>query len=876
MSLRRFFQRGASRRELSREIAAHLAEETEENVARGISELEARRQARLDFGSEQEVLEDVWKLDTVGILDDLWRDLRYAFRRLSRAPGFTAVAVLVMALGIGANTTLFTVVRSVLLKPLPFEDSDRLVALYEQSADGKHPYNVVAGGIYSEWQSQSRSFEQMAIRGGSAYNLTGSDGQLPEKLDGGKCSWNLFATLGIKPAYGRFFLAEDDAPEATATVVLTWNLWKRRFGGDPAIVGQNIRLDGQAFTVIGILPSWFSYPDPETQVWTSVRHETRPAAMQSLNNHQFRVIARLKKDRTLQQALTDVDTIEKTLRSAHPELSQTIGSAANLRPLLDEYVGGYKTPLYVLMAATGCFLLIACLNVANLLVAQSAARRREFAIRAALGGSRARLLREQLSESLALSAMGGTAGVVIVALAIQWLVRVRRDLPRVETIHIDFGVIAFAAFVTMMSGIVAGLMPALGVTTNRLLEVLQESSRSHSGGRTKAQLRKALLSIEVGLTAVLLIAGGLLAKSYERLRESDLGCGTRNILTLRVDLPKLKYLGQQRTTFFEKAIAGIRALPGVERAGMITIPPGFGYGSDDSFTIPEHPPLPPGHVNLAVVRFADPGAFATLQIPLLRGRTFTDADRMERANVAIINEKFAKRFFADEDPLGRHLRINDHGEHGVTYEVVGVVADTKLLLNQPAEPMMYFPLSTGLMGRASIVIRSSQDPTALALPVQKLVAQLDPELPVSDVLTMEQRLAASTLNASFTASLVVGFAVLSLVLAAIGLYGVLSYLVTQRTSEIGIRIALGAQCGSVLRLIFTDGFRPVLMGLIAGIAGGAAAGRLIRSVLFEVAPLDGGVFALGVLVLLFAAGMACWLPAWRASRLDPMVALRMD
>src|SRR5262249_4641813 len=361
----------------------------------------------------------------------------YAVRTLARTPGFTVIAILVMALGVGANTALFTVVRSVLLKPLPFADPERLVMLYEQSADGKHDYNAVAGGIFQEWQKQSRSFEQIALLGASGYNLSGTNGQLPEKVEGGKCSWNFFSTLGVQPAYGRAFVESDDSPDANAAVILTWSLWKRRFGGDPSLVGKDILLDGQRWTVIGVLPAWSFYPDPATQLWTPIRHETRPAAMNSLNNHQFRVIARLLPGHTLAQGLSDVDTIEKRLQSEHPDLHATIGRGATIRPLLDEIVGSYKISLYILLAATGCFLLIACLNVANLLVARAGARRRELAIRTALGGTRWRLLREQVSESIVLSAIGGTLGIGVAWLSVQWLVKTRHDIPRVEGIHID-------------------------------------------------------------------------------------------------------------------------------------------------------------------------------------------------------------------------------------------------------------------------------------------------------------------------------------------------------------------------------------------------------------------------------------------------------
>jgi len=872
----RGFVRGNRRDgEFDYEVQGHLQLLAEKLVAQGMEREAALAAARRQFGNVTLLQEDRRELRTFLSVEALWHDLRYALRVLRKNPAFTCVAVLTLALGVGANTTLFTVVRSVLLKPLPFENPDQLVMLYEQSADHKHAYNVVAGGIFQAWQEQSRSFEQMALLGGSGYNLSGANGMLPEKVEGGKCSWNLFSMLGVRPLYGRAFGPEDDRPNANATVMLTWSLWRRRFGGDPAIIGKDALLDGGPYTVVGILPAWFSYPDPETQVWTPIRHETRPAVIDSLNNHQFGVVARLKAGHTLTEGLTDVDTIEKRIRSAHPDLIETIGSGASIRPLLDEFVNEYKTPLYVLLVATACFLLIACLNVANLLVARSAARRREFAIRAALGGSRFRLLREQIVESVVLSMAGGTLGITLAKLSLQWLMRTRQDIPRVETIHIDGQVLLFAVAVALLSGIAAGLVPAFNATGTRILQSLQESSRSLGGGQGRARLRKVLLSFEVGFTMVLLIAAGLLLKSYERLRASDLGCGINNILTMRVDLPKPKYLEQQRAAFFEQVIDSVGNLPGIQRAGMVSVLPGHGYGSDDSFVISEHPPLPPGRVLLAIKRFADPGYFAAMQIPFVRGRTFNDRERLDQATSVIINDLFARMFFPGEDPLGKHLRVN-LTDHEISYEIVGLVGDTRFSISKPVEPMMYFPLYSGFFGRATIVVRSPHDPNGLALPIQKLIAQMDADLPVSEVLTMEQLVNGSTINASFTASLVLAFAVLSLVLAAVGLYGVLSYLVTQRKSEIGVRVALGAGRIEVLKLMLVDGLGPAAVGLIAGLGFGAFAAGFIRSMLYGVEPLDETVFLGATVLLALITGAACIVPAWRASRIDPMKALRYE
>jgi predicted permease len=604
--------------------------------------------------------------------------------------------------------------------------------------------------------------------------------------------------------------------------------------------------------------------------------------MDSLNNHQFSVVARLKAGYALAQGLTDVDTVEKRIRSGHPDLVETIGSGASIRPLLDEIVDTYKTPLYVLLATTACFLLIACLNVANLLVARSAARRREFAIRAALGGSRRRLLREQLVESVVLSMAGGILGIALSQFSLQWLIRMRHDIPRVETIRIDIPVLLFTMAIALLSGVAAGLLPAFSATGTRILESLQESARSVGGGQSRAKLRKVLVSLEVGLTMVLLIAAGLLLKSYERLRSSDLGCGIANILTMRVDLPKPKYLDQQRAAFFKQVIDKVSSLPGVQKAGIVSVLPGHGYGSDDSFVISEHPPLPPGRVLLAIKRFADPGYFAAMQIPFVRGHTFSDPETPDRATSVIISDLFARMFFPDEDPIGKHLRVNlswassSLADHEISYKIVGVVRDTRFSISRPVEPMMYFPIYSGIFGRATIVVRSPRDPSSLALPIQKLIAQMDADLPVSDVLTMEQLVSGSTINASFTASLILAFAVLSLLLAAAGLYGVLSYLMTQRKNEIGVRMALGAGRMEVLRLMLADGLRPAAAGLIAGLGFGALAAGFMRSMLYGVQPLDQAVFLTAAVLLAVVTCAACMVPAWRASRIDPMVALRYE
>ena len=875
MSILRFFRRRAADAELTEEINAHITQEIEDNLARGMSAEEARRRAYVKFGSRSNVREDLWEWNSVKPLANMLRDLRYVGRTLRRAPGFTLAVILVMALGIGANTALFTIVRSVLLRPLPFGDAKRLVMLYEQSNDGRFPYNVVAGGIFDAWQKQSQSFEQMGLLGGAGYTLSGGGGQLPEQIQATRCSWNLFSVLEVQPALGRGFDEAEDRRNANATTVLSWGLWNRRFGGDPGIVGRNIQLDGKAYTVLGVMPSWFVYPDADTQLWTPIYHETPPDLMTVLDDHEFLAVGLLKPGVTMAQGLSEIDSIVKRIHDEHP--FEVVGKGANIRWLLDDMVGDYKTPLYVLLAATSCVLLIACLNVANLLVARSAARQKEIAIRSVLGGSRWRLIREQITESVVLAAVGGVIGLELAHAAVQWMVRTRHDMARADTIHLDALSLLFAAGITLLAGTFAGLVSTLSSQNKGVLEALQESSRGHGGGRNKARLRKVLLSVEVSLTVVLLIAAGLLLKSYEEMRSSDLGCATKNVLTMQIALPDARYgKPAQADAFFERLITQVRNEPGVRKAGLVTLLPGEGYGGDNIFNIIEHPPLTKGEFQFAIHRAADPGYFDAMQIPLLRGRSFREGERLQQAKAVVVSDLFARRFFAGEDPIGKHLRANIDGSGPKEYEIIGVVGDSKHHVIRPAEPMMYFPMYIGVFNRAAIVVRPQRDAASMALPIQKLIAKIDPDLAVSHVLTMQEVIGRETTDASFNAELTLSFAVLSLVLAAIGLYGVLSYLVAQRTSEIGVRVALGAQRGEVLRLTLADGLRPAGSGLLVGLAGGAAAAKMIRDLLYGIQPLDASVFVGVAALLLGMAILACVLPAWRASRLDPVQALRAE
>jgi predicted permease len=871
LRLQSLFLRSRIPQRLDDEFQFHLEQQIAENIAAGMTPDEARQAAMRSFGNATYLKEETSEKWTWMWLEIFFRDLRYAARGLVRTPGFAIVAILVIALGTGATTALFAAVRSVLLTPLPFKDPSRLTRLYEHSPDGRFPYNQSAAGVYAQWKQQSTGFSDLAVlTKGFHYGLSDTGGQLPEKVRASECSWDLFPTLGVEPALGRAFTSADDQPSANATVLLSWALWKRRFGGDPGILNQTIRLDAKPYTVIGVMPAWFAYPGAGVQIWTPVHHEESPGRWQELDNHGFIVVGRLKPGISPAAATQELSQITRRLHDGHLD-NPFISTAANSRPLLEAIVGDMKTPLYVLFAATGCLLLIGCLNVASLLVARGAARRKELAVRAALGGSRWRLLSEQLTETFLLSLAGGAAGLAFAFAAIRWFVATRQDISRVEAIRIDPIVVVFAVGLILLCAVFAGVLSSFSLQGDQVLSSLQESSRSHSAGCSQVRMRKWLLALEVGLTVVLLIGAGLMLKSYERLRSANLGPITQNVLTMHLDLPVAQYSQPvQRLTFFDTLLNRVRNLPGVQSAGLTTAVPGEGYPGDRGFLVQEHPPLPIGQGQYAVDYWVDPGYFEALGIPLLRGQTFDQNQRLDKTNEVIISNSFARQYFGDEDPLGKHLLANG----GRPYKIVGIVGDTRVEIAEPALPILYFPLYSGTESGTVLAVRSRQDVTSLALPIQQIVQELNAELPVSDILTMDQIIGKSTLDASFNATLLLAFAVLSLVLAAVGLFGVLSYIVGQRTSEIGIRIAIGAQRGEVLLLMLSDGLRPASIGLLLGLAGGVAASQNIRDLLYGTQPLDPSVFAGVAILLLAVACMACLLPAWRASRLDPIQALR--
>jgi predicted permease len=871
---RTLFIRGTAGAELDLELRFHLDEQIAENRAAGMNEIEARQAAMRLFGNPTVVREQARATWSWQWLESLSRDIRQSIRRLRRAPSFALTAILVLALGIGANIALFAVVNAVLLKPLPVAHPDRLVRIYEAKSNGTFQDNVVAGGCFARWQAEARSFVQMGIMQRIPYNLASTAAQMPEVVGAEAASWNTLPMLGVHSAIGRLFTADDDRPEANATVILSWGLWKRRYGGAPAIVGRTILVDAKPYTVVGVLPAWFRYPDARTQLWTPLYHERSHEIMQVYASHNFDVVGELKPGVSIAQANADLNTIQRQIRLQNPD--GPVSDAVNLRPILDGQVRHVKSGLYALLAATGCLLLIACLNIANLLVARAASRGRETAIRTALGGSRVQLIRAQIIESLILSAAGGVLGMALAYGAVQWLVHVRADLPRVDTIHIDGAVALFTAGCVALCGLLAGVLPALASNDRELARALQESSRSVGAGRGRARMRRLLLTTEVGLTVVLLVAAGLLLKSYNAMRVSGLGCATHGVLTMSLSQPRGMKTPEQLVAFYDDLLQRIRQIPGVKAAAGTTLLPGQGRNRDDVFTIHEYPPLPKGQVLDAATIFADPGYFQAMQIPLVAGRTFNSNDRLKRADEVIISQELARENFKGEDPLGKHIVAYIFSPEPTTFEVIGVVADTRELPAADPRPAFYFPLLAGSESSIMLTVRTTVDPAALAEPVKRAVAAIDSNLAVADVMTMDEVIGQAALDTSFAATLLAGFAALSLVLAAVGLFGVLSFLVAQRTTEIGVRVALGAPRGEVLLLMLFDGLRPALAGLILGLAGAAAVTQLMKSLLVDTRPLDLTVYIVVSTMLLVVASLACLVPAWSASRLDPMQALRAE
>jgi putative ABC transport system permease protein len=872
MYVLRRLDRGRAEAELDEEIRAHLEFEKEQNIESGMSPEEARYAALRAFGNVTLSKEDSRTMWGLRQLETLWQDARFGARTLAKNPGFTAVAVVALALGIGANTAIFSVVNTILLRPLPYKDPDRLVMVWEKGAADGFPINSTSAANFIDWRDQNQVFEGVAVMGRASFNLTGV-GE-PLRVDGRRVSANLFRLLGVEPQLGRAFLPEEDAPGASRVVILSHGLWQRRFGSDPGVVGKPLAMSGRSYTVVGVTPPQFEFPSRQDELWVPIAFSPQEAA--NRGNNSYEVLGRMKPGVSLEQARSEMNTIAARLKQQYPDVVKS--NASVVVSLHEQVVGDIRPALLVLLGAVGFVLLVACANVANLLLARSAVRRKEIALRVALGAGRLRLIRQFLTESVLLAALGGAAGMMLSLWGVNMLKAfIPENISEVGAIAVDARVLGFTLLVSLLTGLLFGLVPAAQALNLDLNEMLKEGGRDSSSGRGGNRVRGLLVIAEVAVSLVLLVGAGLLINSFLRLRNMDPGFRADNLLTMSVVLPQQKYPDHaRRSAFFAELTSRVEALPGVRSAAVTDWLPLTMTGGSFGISVEGQPDLGPDRRPDVVTRVVSPKYFSTMGIQLLRGRQFDERlDRADSAPVVVVSETMARRLWPGEDPLGKRIQPGSADPSG-WIEVVGVAKDVRQF-DLTAEPrlQMYLPyVQFEWFVPGQLVIKTEVEPTGLAAAVRKAVWEVDKEQPVSDVRTMEEVLSRSIARQRFSTMLLGIFAALALVLAAVGIYGVMSYTVAQRTREIGIRMALGAQAGGVLRLVVGEGLKLVLAGVLIGLAGSLLLTRLMSSLLFGVSATDPMTLAVISLILVGVALLASYIPARRAAKVDPMVALR--
>jgi putative ABC transport system permease protein len=804
-------------------------------------------------------------------MDTLRQDLRYALRTLARHPGFAIVAAVTLALGIGATTAIFSVVDAVLLRPLPWPDADRLVLVYGTRGESR---GAVVYLDFKDWRDQSRAFQDLGVVRGQSVNLTGGD--VPDRVFGMFVTASTFRILGASPLRGRLFTdAETEVATKEPSAVISEVAWRTRFGSRPDLVGQTLVLNGQRFTVVGIMRAEFQAPLGTPDVWLPLGYYPNRGDLDVRGRAGVSVLGKLKPNVTIDQAQRDLDAITARLAQLYP--ATNVGTGASVQPLREEIVGDARTPLLLVLGAVATVLLIACANVANLQLARGTARRRELSVRAALGAARRRLVRQLLTESLVLSVIGGVAGLGIAYLGARWFARVVPDLlPVYGEISVSRGVLGFALLVTLATGVAFGLAPAWLSSRTRLQETL--TLRGDSGA-ARLSAHGAMVVGQIALCVVLLVTAGLLTRSLMALARVDPGFEPEGVLTLQFRLPATKYDSEAKIAgMFTRAIAEIRSVPGVERAALVRATPLNGNGERIAYEIvgsgaggADPASLPVAHRNIVSDEY-----FETMRIPRLAGRDFTPADRLGAQAVAIVNEQLARKIAPQGSPIGKQLRIID-GDDPQAATVVGVVGNARHFgLNEQQLDQAYVPYGQKPLIFTEVVVRAAGDPMAVANAVKAAIWRVDREQPVWRVRPLTMSIEGQLGSRQFTMRLLATFAVLAVLLAVIGVYGVMSYAVARRTQEMGVRMALGARATQVVRLVLGQGVRTIGLGIVIGLAGSLAATRLIRTQLFGVAPTDPLTFAWAPIALAVVATIACYVPARRASRVDPVVALRAE
>ncbi len=869
----RKLHRKRAERELEEEIQTHIELETQEKIEAGLLPEDARYAARRAFGSVILAKEESRARWGFGTMEILWQDLRYGRRMLLKRPGFTLIAVLMLALGIGANTAIFSVVNAVLLRPLPFKEPERLLLLSEKNFKRGTDDGVVGGANFTDWQRQNRVFENLAAFMSWNYNLTG-DGE-PQRLSASVVSAGFFQMLGVEAAQGRVLLPTDDQDGQDNVIVLSHALWQSRFGARPEIVGERVQLNGQPHTIVGVMPPGFTFPSELTEIWRPMA--LSPQNAQNRTGKWLRVLGQLKAGVSLEQAQAEMETIAWRLEQQYPE--SNAGWGVQLKPLHDELVRNARRGLLVLLGAVGFVLLMACANVANLLLARAAARQKELAIRTALGASRFRLLGQLLTESLLLAVAGGAVGLWLAHWGIRALIALSpANVPRLKEAGLDGQVLCYTLLLSLLTTLLCGLIPAWRAARPDLNHTLKEEVRSASG-QAGRRLRHTLVVAEVAVGIVLLAGAGLMLRSFLKLQGVDAGFNPHNLLTMQIMLPAAKYSqNQQQIAFFQQALERVRSLPGVQAADAVQDLPLRANATSFPIQIEGRPISQAAERPMAVHRTVSEDYFRTIGIPLLKGRAFTPQDNLNVPPVIVINQTMVRRFWPTEDPLGRQLRFGEPGDP--IYTIVGVVGDIKHMgLDAEEGAVIYQPHAQkrfAWLRWMTLVVRTNTEPLQLAAAVRSRVQEVDKEQPVYEIATMDDLLARSVAQPRFALVLLGFFAGLALVLAGIGIYGVMSYAVAQRTHEIGVRIALGAQARDVLQLVVGHGMKLAMIGVGFGLLGALALTRLMKTLLFGVSPTDPTTFALIALLILGVALLACYLPARRVTRADPMIALRYD
>jgi putative ABC transport system permease protein len=804
-------------------------------------------------------------------MKNLSQDIRYGIRVMLKSRGFTAAAVIALALGIGANTAIFSVVNAVLLRPLPYPDPERIVTVWQNlQASGGPEREYTSPADFNDWKEQGQTFEHMAAVVNWGPTMTGQ--AEPEQLRGAAISYDMFSVLGIEPALGRSFTREEDQPDGERVVILSNGLWRRRFGADPSLVGQTISLSGDSYTVVGIMPPGLKFPIiNRAELWKPLS----PALNKSCQRGcvVLRVIARLRPGATLESARSEMSTIASRIEQENPATNKGVG--VTLIPLHEYVVGDVQLAVYVLFGAVGLVLLIACANVANLMLARAASRSKEIAIRTALGASRGRVIRQLLTESLLLAIIGGASGVLLAFWMVDILVAFSPEgTPRTDEIGIDGRVLAFSLATALLTGLISGLVPALQASTPNLNDALKEGGKGTQSGSHGRRARSILVVSEIALALMLLIGAGLLMKSFLRLQSVDPGFNPKNLLTAVISLPRASYPDRPRfVAFYAQLLDRIKTLPGVQSVGAISNLPLGGGRTDSDFSIQGRPQPEPGEHPVAWYDSVTVDYFRTMGMRLLEGREFTERDNQDGPKVVIISEALARRYFPGEQAVGKFLQF---GEKNVR-EIVGVMGDVKQFgLETDARPSMWFSAGQIPDRGMYVVVRTSGDPAALASALRSEVWAIDNNLAVAEVAPMEKIVSESIAQPRFILLLVGFFAVVALVLAAVGIYGVMSYSVTQRSQEIGIRMALGAQASDVLKMVVWQGMALTAAGVAIGLAGAFAVTRLMGSLLYGVSATDPVTFGMIALILAGVALGASFVPARRATKVDPMIALRHE